>query len=152
MTRPSPTRDALVAALRAGGPMTAAELAVAAGLGRSAVDKCLSNSRRRACTDYFRVTTWRSQPEGQTGRQMAVYDVGPGPDAETNDRLELRKKRQRAYARRNREALSAKKQARRVRARRARRAAAPPPPSAPALAPTGCRTTFVGGINPWLTN
>lgn len=73
------TRDAIRAALRTDGPMTAAELARALGRKVKTIDSALSCARRYG-TKYIRITGYERRL-GTSGRMAPVYDLGPGRDA-----------------------------------------------------------------------
>lgn len=79
MTRPSRTRDAILATLAAVGHMTATELAEHLGLTRGAVVHCIGRVRGQKLR-VLRIVSWQRQ-ERSHGDMSPVYGLGRGPDA-----------------------------------------------------------------------
>lgn len=76
---PPTTRNAIVAALREHGPMTATELAETLAMTRSAIANAVQKARAHGNRTYLYITAWR-RPIGHGGAVAPVYDVGPGED------------------------------------------------------------------------
>lgn len=143
MPRPAPTRVALQAVLQRLGTATVHRLAAETGLSAGAVEKCLANSRRQG-TAHFRVVAWLPQTTGRGGRETPVYALGSGDDVPRP--ASRRRETQRRYALANRDAINARRRA--VPRRRPAKAKTVPVKPEP---PPGPRTTFVGGVSPWVS-
>lgn len=74
------TRNAVCWALKEFGPLSAAELAEVLPLTRAGIDRGITKARAGGRRDYIRIHSWRRQ-NGTGGREIPVYDLGPGEDA-----------------------------------------------------------------------
>lgn len=81
MSSPPVVRDAIAAALREFGPMSAAEIADTTGLPRGKVNAALTNARANHPGKFFRITRWQFQV-GRKGRETPIYAAAPGKDAD----------------------------------------------------------------------
>lgn len=97
MPLPPLVRDAIVAALREFGPMSAAEISETTGLPRGKVNAALTNARASHPGRFFRVSRWQLQV-GRKGRETPVYAAAPGKDA---DRPTFDEEHRKAANRRN---------------------------------------------------
>lgn len=79
MAKPPIVRDKLVQFIKDLGPMTAAELANAAGLTHKQVDDALHGARKRHGREFFVIRDWHRNT-GRQGDMAAVYGLGPGVD------------------------------------------------------------------------
>lgn len=107
------TREAILAAIAAEGPMTAAELTEALGKSRQAIGGSINGMREHG-TEFLRITSYRRQ-RGRGGREAPVYGLGPGQDAKrpVMDTLEESRKRQARYREKNRALIRLRTQKRR---------------------------------------
>lgn len=94
------TRDAITAALKECGPMTAPELAHYLGWERNRVNTCLTTARNNHPGKFFRIVRYQRQV-GVQGRETPVYHASAGPDAPrpTFDAEHKRATQQRYYQR-----------------------------------------------------
>lgn len=80
MPKPPVVRDAIVAALREFGPMSAAEISEATGLPRGKVNGSLTLARASHPGQFFRIVRWQLQV-GRKGRETPIYAAETGKDA-----------------------------------------------------------------------
>lgn len=79
MGQPAYTRTALVQLLRDNGPMSAAELTERIELNRKTVNAAIISARKKYGTQFFRIVRYEFT-RGRGGREVPIYDVGPGED------------------------------------------------------------------------
>lgn len=108
MPTPAINRDAILAAIREHGPMTAAEIAETTGKKRSAIDSALVAMRKRG-SFYVRVSGYRRQIGG-AGIAAGIFALGPGKDVPREDLggKEGHRQRNERYREKNRMVIRAK--------------------------------------------
>ncbi len=112
MPKPPDTRDAITAALKEMGPMSALELVEHLGWSRNRVNACMTTARANHPGKFFRIVAYRKQV-GVQGRETPIYSAGPGPDAKrpTFDENHVTTRRQ-GYYQRNRARFAASRKRR----------------------------------------
>lgn len=113
MPQPAYTRTAIQQLIRDNGPMTALELTEALKMNRVTVTSCITASREKYGTQFFRIASYRRQ-EGQGGREAPIYGLGPDTDVKP---LKLgdkaRRETQKRYADKMRATINARHRVRR---------------------------------------
>lgn len=84
-----PVRNAVIAAIRAHGPMTCHEIAEALDWPLERVQGTLRSTRRLRPGEVFRVTGYKRAAEGK-GKDASIYAAEAGPDAPRMAKTSLR--------------------------------------------------------------
>lgn len=80
MGQPAYTRTAIQQVLRDYGPLSAAEITDILQMHRKTVNASIIKARQTHGTQFFRIVHWKLHT-GSGGREIPIYDNGPGPDA-----------------------------------------------------------------------
>lgn len=105
-SRTSPTREAVVRCLRAGGPLRSIEICQETGLSYAQVRAFIHATRSKDGSKLIRIASWQFV-DGYG--HVAQYSVGPGPDAPEVKRT--KKQREAEWRERNREHIRIQRRA-----------------------------------------
>lgn len=85
MSRPAPTRDAILALLaHYTEGLTKDEISIELGIHEGAIESCIRYERQKTGSTVLRIDHYKPM-RGKGGRPQAVYVIGPGEDASRPD-------------------------------------------------------------------